>query len=405
MVTSFLVVVQLFSFWATSAKSLALSDAYTTLARGTDAARFNPANLALKDRPRFSFRLIGIDGTLLNNGISVSLYNRYVGADLDSIDKNNIVNSISKDGLGFLANTGLGVIEFAAGPFALSIRGVGGIQTTLPREIFELVLFGNELGRTYNFGTLDAEGVSYASATASYGMPLTLAGYESGIGMGFRYIQGFFIVRPESLSANLLTTEEAIIGNGNIVYRMATGGRGFGFDIGFVNKPAEKWTIGMALLNLFSSINWNKGSKEGWAEFKIDSLNIQRIDREDIVASDSDLRSIESFKSQLPFYLRLGGSYEFSEDLRIALDYTQASANSPFSSKRPRFSFGLEYTRLSWLSLRSGLSFGGKEGSTFSCGMGHNIGGFGGNLGFQYTGGIFTGAKGLKMGIDIGYKP
>jgi hypothetical protein len=105
---SFLIVTQLLSFWATSARALALSNAYTTLARGPDALRFNPANLVLKDRPGFSFRLIGIDGTLLNNGFSISQYNKYVGAELDSIDKNNIVNSISKDGLGL--HGGLGKI-------------------------------------------------------------------------------------------------------------------------------------------------------------------------------------------------------------------------------------------------------------------------------------------------------
>jgi hypothetical protein len=56
---------------------------------------------------------------------------------------------------------------------------------------------------------------------------------------------------------------------------------------------------------------------EGWAKFKVDSLNIQKIDEEDIVTSDSDTMSIGSFKSQLPFYFRLGGSYKFSEDLVV----------------------------------------------------------------------------------------
>ena len=88
------------------ARAMGLTQSYTALARGPEAVFWNPANLALKSSPAFSWDLLGLGGTLVaeNNSFSVDTYNdNFTKKDhfIDTADKRDLLGDIEGGGLQF----------------------------------------------------------------------------------------------------------------------------------------------------------------------------------------------------------------------------------------------------------------------------------------------------------------
>ena len=69
-----------------SARSAAMGGAYTGLAKGADAAKYNPANLGLKDYQNFSIDIASVGVNVSNNSFTLADYNKYTGAVLSTSD-------------------------------------------------------------------------------------------------------------------------------------------------------------------------------------------------------------------------------------------------------------------------------------------------------------------------------
>ncbi|MCK4353559.1 hypothetical protein KAW65_09160, partial [candidate division WOR-3 bacterium] len=231
-----LILTQIFSVWANSANYITLSGTNTVLARGVDAILYNPANLSLGGG--FSLRIITPSVNIFNNSFSLSDYNNYSsGKVLSDADKRKILSSIPDDGFQIIPNINIGALELAIKNFGFSVRGVACGKVTIPKEFFDLALFGNEINKNYSFTGLNEIGIAYMGVTFSYGQKCQIKDYDVSFGSGFRFLRGFFVADASDASFDLVTSilpyeRYAIIGDGTVHYRTARGGNGFAFDFG-----------------------------------------------------------------------------------------------------------------------------------------------------------------------------
>ena len=133
----------------------------------------NPAQLADARRPRFVYQLLSVDAGLGNNSFRGTQYNRYTGAFLDEAAKQDILGSIPRSGLRLDGNARVDATALTFGTFGFAVSGRAGASGTVPKDLFDLVLRGNELDRIYSAVTLGGEAIAYTDVTASFGIPIT----------------------------------------------------------------------------------------------------------------------------------------------------------------------------------------------------------------------------------------
>ena len=161
-----------------SARAVALGSAYTSLATGVDAARFNPANLGLKTHQQTSIEFAGVGANINNNSFTLDDYNQYNGTFLTTSDKENILSKIPNEGLKLSIEAEASAVGISSGSFAFTTSGFAVADVNLNKDILNLILNGNTFADTINITGSYSEGYAYASVGFSFGKAL----YKSEIG-------------------------------------------------------------------------------------------------------------------------------------------------------------------------------------------------------------------------------
>ena len=395
-----IVCLQIFCTLNNSVDYLVLSGTNTATSRCINAIHYNPANLSL-DRA-FSLRIISPSAGVLNSSFSISQYNYYSsGVFLEDKDKRKIMKSIPDKGFTLLTTANISGLELSVGGFGLSISSFAIVKGTVPKEIFDLMLWGNELDRVYEIEKPDMTTVAAISLTTSYGRLINFGGRNISLGVGLRYIYGFYTAHVSEATLYLLTSRYAINGDGFVKYRLASGGNGFALDLGFSAEISDVSRIGFSFLNINTGMKWYKETEEGWRSFDIDSLIL--FNTEDaITVTDSSSYECPSFKTPLPAYLILAYEYDRGK-IKYGIGYEQVINKTGLYSRTPKISFGLKYYFRSYLTPMVGLAFGGDEGLLIGIGSCFSVKKIGLKIGLQNVGIPFMGTKGLKLGIDLGY--
>jgi len=116
----------------------------------------------------------------------------------------------------------------------------------------------------------------------------------------------------------------------------------------------------------------------GNGKFSISDINQQDSLKN---AFKGQTRDTTSFKTNLPGALHIGGAFQidkaafisyFPGQLLVAADLNVGFNNEPGNSTIPRFSLGTEYRPVGAFPIRTGISFGGREGFYWSVGIGIN---------------------------------
>ena len=184
----------------TSPRSMGLGQAYTALARGPEATFWNPANLALSGDSKFHWDLVGVGFSLFaeNNSFSVTTYNdNFTDSNsnvspngskyyISPADKGDILSDIPGEGLKMnvdidpLLAAGIpinGGVAFSVGDYrsAISIGLTTGFEGEIPKDMFELFLFGNEFeesrlaaGKDGGYDLSDWDGSGWAVGTFNW---------------------------------------------------------------------------------------------------------------------------------------------------------------------------------------------------------------------------------------------
>jgi hypothetical protein len=385
-----------------SARGVGMGGAYTALARGADAAKFNPANLGLTDYRTTNFEIVGLGVNLSNNAFSLGDYNKYTGALLTDADKADILGRIPDDGLDLKVEARVTALSASFGSFAVTATGIGVADVRLSRDVFELVLNGNTFADTIDVTGSGSDAYSYAALGLSYGLPIYNAGTRQlAVGATFKYLRGIAVEEVVELTGLAATFATGFSGQGSMIARTATGGRGYGLDIGAALKLNEKYTVGARVENVLGSITWNKQTEEHGYLFSFDTMTVDNME-DDYVVSDDYSRGIGSFSTRLPARLTVGFA-RIAGRFLWAVDWEQGLANKPGTSTTPMISAGAEYSLLKLIPLRAGFTTGGKRTSSLSVGSGFHLSAFYLDYAFAF-GSALPGysAKGLNFALSMG---
>ncbi len=357
-----------------NARSLGLGGAYTAVARDNEAPLWNPANLSFKDNRGFSLNLISIGAFVENNAFSLNDYNQYNGKFWEDADKNKILSQIPASGLKLNAQAEATALGLSIGSLSIVSWASGVSDLSFPKDPFELLLMGNQTNDTISLEGTSGEAYAYGVLSLSYGKSLYRKGEkEFGIGVNLKYLQGIIYQKVIKASGEVRVNEDQIEGESDLILHSATGGKGYALDLGIATKLSKKWSLSLFLSNPISRIKWDRETEEKGYEFQIDSLNLSNSEDDSVVLNEDYEKDIDPFITHLPLITKAGVAYK-ARKILLAFDWEQGFENGPGVSKTPKFSMGTELKLISFLPLRTGISFGGKEGLSLSGGFGLDFG-------------------------------
>nr|MBN2277682.1 hypothetical protein [candidate division Zixibacteria bacterium] len=388
-----------------SARAVAMGGAHMGLARGSDAALYNPANIGLAGYRQNGLVLAGVGAEIVNNSFTLADYNDYTGAILTEDDKSVILGKIPSEGLVISAEAEAGAMSLAMGSMVLSINGFAATEANLGKDALELFLMGNQVNDTFSLEGMYSEAIAYASAGLSFGQSIYKSGTRQlSLGATVKYIRGLAYEKVIELRGGVVTLATGFEGEGTMIARTAVGGTGYAVDIGAALRLNDSYTAGITFSNFISNITWNNETQEHYYHFEFDTLTIDNMEDDSIVVSDDYSEDIDDFKSTLPSVMRIGLA-NTSGKLLWAIDYIQGFKLAAGASSKPRLAGGIEYHLIGFLPLRAGYATGGGKGSVVSGGLGLNLPLFYLDLAVSnHSSFDFEASKGLHLAASVGLR-
>jgi len=374
---------------------ISLGDAYMLRSTDYNCLGWNPAQLS-KFQHKITLGLGTANFYISNNTLSLSYYNSLMGETLDESDKQDLLDRIPADGLGFDINAG------GTGPastlsinnFAFSVSGIVMTSARFPKELFEFIIDDMEF-KKYDFSDSRGQLAAVLEYQFGYGhktllneyIPYELPPILAGINIG--YIMGMTYAEITEVKSEFVNSSDGITLDNYVKIRTAgierdiendevntdTGntfrGNGFRMDIGFVSEISENLTVGLNLKNMFGVIVWNTDCEEHVFSAYGDSLYVYMEDDEfeDVIVDTDTTYSISKITQNIPFEIHLGSKYEWRK-FDFYFDLVQGFDSSVFTSSKPKLSLGGEYDILPWLPIRTGFGFGDERSSHYSIGSG-----------------------------------
>lgn len=389
-----------------NARSVGMGGAYTALARGVEAPMWNPANLGLSPRNKFSVNLASLGIGLNNNSFSKSQYKQYNGGYWQEADRLAILQSLPEGGLRLNAEGEFQLLSLGVGSAAVSVSGMAWSDLRFDRDYFDLLLNGNELGRTYDFSDTEGRAALISGVGVSVGFPLALTpAPETSVGLTIRYVTGWLYGEVLNSDGTLVTNLNGAQGEAKIVTRSATGGSGIAVDLGTAADLGKTWYVSLAWQNAVGGVRWTKETKEYEYRVTADSVTAEDasgVDADSLFHTVDSERPIESFRSGLPSKLRLGVA-RTGKGITLAFEIAQRIRQNEVFRNGPRVAFGLELKPIGLLPLRAGLATGGRAGTTSSLGVGLHLWTLRFDAAVVNYGGISPGS-GKGLGLAAGVK-
>jgi len=420
-------------------RSVALAGTYTTIADGIFAVGYNPALLAYQQEKPFMLQLAGFDFGVVGNYLSLSNLYSLSGDTLFDNDKDLLYDNFKDNGLTFFSDfhMPIPVLNFASGNMAFTSNMLLMSDIRIPSGLLRLLLYGNandpELDLTLNYEILGVNEFGF-----SFAVPYN----QFAIGMTLKYLQGLFYfgIDPDSSYANLVTTDEAVYGEGVYFLRQGFGGSGFGVDFGFATQEINGWKAGFSIINAIGSISWNKPSmvkdflagpdnKYGneddiwhmtWGgeilddssavlyTYSIDSLGVSTLTSDSLFTSEQKIvkdldedGNLNEFTTDYPTLFRIGISRRLPQ-MVIASDLVAGFENRFYARKKWKWSIALESTKFSTVPLRIGFSYGGSDFKELSMGFGIHKGPVIFDVGLAFRNGLWIHTmKGLNLSMGV----
>lgn len=374
-------------------RALAMGGAYTSLARGYEAVRWNPAMLAAGGRPGFTLGLPHVTLELGSNTYGLSDFRKYANATLSDADKQYLLDQIALDDsvLTIRQVAGITPFAFSIGPFAFAAGTTGDADLSLGRDAVELALYGNAArsGAGEFFTARGSNGRGWAATTLAgsfalgFGSPMG----RLSVGATYKHVVGHFIARAAETSSNFVVNPQFAVnaaghaiftdyaddyepqGLGDILSGEGQAGKGFGVDVGGVLQlGGRRLTLSAVLVNALGSMDWDadrfRYERASYAVQQAADGSVSDVQTTTSLASpqaiEADptaraLREAVLANGDFSRYLRAGVALR-SGGLTLAGDglirFTEGLDRVPSQ----QLGAGAEYRLLGFLPLRAGVS-------------------------------------------------
>lgn len=447
---------------ALDAKNIALGGTNAISSRGVYAIGVNPANLVIKQKHNIEISTLlplpSINITAGNDFITLNDYQYFFtgvegnngeisGKYLNNNEKSKFLNLFDQGSL-INSNFGTNLLSFSIypsesiGAFGFAIQDWTSAQINLPKQVFELVLYGNEPNKTFDLDDLDIKAWYLRNYSFTYSKDLSnvFADAFRFVSAGFtvKMVQGLFYAGVENMNTTLETRDDYNIQvNGDSKMLVATSpsfgvvydfeddevdkessvglfnepaGTGYGFDFGVYAELNKAWSIAFAVTDL-GSITWDKGL----AEYSSNgSFLLENITDESLLDSLADAITgegsyTESFSTPLSTAMKIGVGFQvdkflkgnFPGELLIEINYHQGFNNMPSNSTKERFSLGTEWIPASWFKFRTGISVGGYDKFNWGMGVGFDTGILDFDFAAAYANSVFDGNSAKRLGFAM----
>jgi hypothetical protein len=378
--------------------------AHSLQARGVDGSAWNPAVLAWDQR--YELRFFSVNASARNNSFSIADYNRWNGGTWSESDKQEIISRIPESSLEGRCNA------WACGPgfslhrwaFSLENRAAGFLRA--PREFARLVLNGNDPRESFDLGGAEGEGIAWSELRVSHArlvgrLPIGRGAGAVALGGSIRILRGWEYGAITDAAGGLSTSMDGISGDVSVAGRSAQGGSGFGLDLGAATRVTG-WDFGLALRNLFTTIRWTDHARRDLHTATADNLELDSLDRADLVRTESRSEAIAPFRTGIPTELTLAAGRGLGGRAYVEADLDRGFAEGAGVSDRTRLDLGLRWPIMRAVQPRMGLSFGGADGTVCSAGLGLRWWKMRLDLTAASSGGLSSSAKGVSGGCSFG---
>ncbi len=388
---------------------------------GPHALFVSPSNLALPRSPVYYVYFPCLHLGFTNNLFDISLFNHVFQLDtLSDGDKVNILNRIKYDSWD-MALAHNNIIGFSVRNFGIGVRTFNGLRVNIPKDLVELSLYGNELGRTYDFTPLKLEYMHGVEANLGGAYTINMEdkkNFNVGVSIGYIYASTFGaevdsgIGAPSYLSIDsvrsaFVSDSHYLAFKDTVFFKTASGGAGYRINLGISSQLNKEVSLSVGLENAFSDIYWKENPIQGMAYMNIEQFKLQNLVdsafRDTFVDTLTVDTTHESFHTSLRRILRVGLTYKSSAQPIITyLDYEQGFRNGIFSTTVPKLSFGAQYSPVSFIPMRLGFTVGGDVGFGFNMGFGINVPYFFLDVGYSAHNGVFNSAEGHEITFAMG---
>jgi hypothetical protein len=353
--------------------SIATAGADLSLATGLDAVSGNPAQLGLPQHQTTQFRLLGFGGGIGNNSFGLSDYRRYNGATLTAEDKADILDNIPDDGLALRAEAGVSALSLRLGHWAVTSSAIGSASGRIDQDAVELLLYGNAHQTDWNFDQSDASGFAAWQIAVSHGRRLgSFVGSPLYVGATLSHIRGLYFAEASQIEAGFATATNGLVGDATADWLTASGGSGWGLDLGVAWQPSAASLVSFKLENLIHTISWNRDVEITHFSLVFDDLTLDNFD-DSLWVSEEVTEPHANLSRGLPLRLRLGAMRSFKR-FQLALDASVSVAERFASSTKPVLAGAVSYALWRPVTLRTGLAAGGASGFAVGWGLGLNLG-------------------------------
>ncbi|MCF6271197.1 MAG: DUF5723 family protein [Melioribacteraceae bacterium] len=410
------------------ARTVAIGSQAAVTSTGVYAILANPANLALQGTTIEISTVLpipSINAVSGNDFMTFSDIEYYFGGVKD--ENGNIIGRyldpsekeilLSKFNEGNRIQTSAAINLFSIslsagkdiGNFGFSINDVLGQRTGLPKDLIDLFLNGNRVGRTYYLNDLVLSTSYLREYNLSYARdfsPLLNNIFDSfSAGVTLKLVHGYAYTEIETIGTTIKTLEDhSILIENNLAANIAVSqdfgiqwdfddvkniqnispflnpaGVGFGINFGFATELDSIWTFGLSITDI-GSVSWdnNPVSYKSSSSFLISDVTDSTL-TDSIEAALKPIGSYsDGFTSSLPTVLRLGASFRldrflngnFPGKMLLVVGYNQGFNNSLNNTTSPLLSLGFEWKPIDLFPIRSGFTFGGFTGFAWSLGLG-----------------------------------
>jgi hypothetical protein len=403
-----------------NARSMGMAGAYQGISRGAEVSLWNPANLALPDRPGITIDFLNFGTSLGNNAFNISLYNEYFSKGYfdehdgwDAAAKEAILAEVPDDGIRLFNRFHVTALAGSYKEFAVALNSFMYTDLKLPEDVVSIPLQG--LGHeAADLTDVEGEFIIGTELTASYGRELPVAWdfvETLTVGGTLKLLWGQMYAVLDDAGGKALSNSDSIGVEGSYTAFLVNPyddkgetGHGVAIDLGAATIVNDKLSVGLTLNNVIGGIGF-KGCEVYTGEYSFHEPGLDQ-DQFDNLENYIDSSSTDHYASdrklsyRLPASFLLSGTYKLNDNVMIEGDYHQGLNNTAGGGTTPRLAVGSELRYLDWLPVRFGLALGGIQGSTLAFGFGIDVGAYKLDFGIAGQRGLFNHSKGINFAMS-----